>query len=174
MFTDVPNAAHYAADYRRLIGVPTVTDQSFVQSGRNRNDWLEVARTCQDHLLIDPDTGLPFDETGRRPVDEDDRRNTPEAILYAGELAEIVKNRPDKLTLIFDQSFHWSGGDESILRQINGKLWWVSQQDLHGLVYDSHAKFLLVSMDRDVLLSARHRLEELDFPGGRLRFSNDH
>lgn len=170
MFTDDPNAAHYAADYRRLIGVCTVTDQSFVQSGRNRNAWLEAARTCQNHLLIDPDTGLPFNETGRRPtMDEYEGVNADAEFLNASELAEIAKARPYKLTLVFDQSFHRvEGGIPSITDQINGKLWWVSQQELHGLVYHTHASFLLVSMDQDAILAARRRLEEFNFPGGRL------
>lgn len=166
MFTDNPNAAHYAEDYRRLVGVPTVTDQSFVQSGRNRNDWLEAARTCQDHLLIDPDTGIPFNEPGRLP-----RAGAAGAeFLMANELVEIARARPDKLTLVFDQSFYRKNyrGAPCTTKQINGKLWWVAQQDLHGLVYNSHAKFLLVSMDRDVLSATRHCLEELHFPGGRL------
>ena len=166
MFTD-GNPENYAADYCHLLGVPAVTTRSFIQSGRNRNDWLAAAQNCRDHLLIDPDTGLPFDETGRRP---DDERNAPAAFLYAGELARIVRKRPDRLTLVFDQSFHWRGGDGAIIRQLNGKLQWVAQQGLHGLAYNSHAKFLLVSTNPDVLLAARHRLEEFNFPGRRLIF----
>lgn len=165
MFTD-EDPADYVEDYRRLIGAPTVTNQSFVQYGRNRNDWLEAARTCQDHLLIDPDTGIPFNKPGRLP-----RAGVAgDKFLMANELVEIARARPDKLTLVFDQSFYRKNyrGAPCTTEQINGKLWWVRQQDLHGLVYNSHAKFLLVSMDRDVLLAARRRLEELNFPEGRL------
>ena len=165
MFTD-GDPECYAAEYRRLIGVPSVNDCSFVQSGRNRNDWLDEARTCQDHLLIDPDTGIPFNEPGKLP-----RAGAAGAeFLMANELVEIARTRPDKLTLVFDQSFYRKNfrGAPCTTEQINGKLWWFVQQDLHGLVYNSHAKFLLVSMCRDVLLAARHRMEECNFPGVRL------
>ena len=162
MFTD-PDPARYAAEYRRLIGVPTVTDQSFVQSGRNRNAWLASARTCRSHLFIDPCTGLPFDKEG---LPSHENRLDP-AFLKASELAQIARERPDELTLVFDQSFHRKK-ELPITDQIEQKLDWLEGQRIHGLAYHSHANFVIASMNRDVLLAARHLLEGFNFPEGRL------
>ena len=164
MFTDDPNAEHYAAVYSRLIGVPSVNDYSFVQSRRNRHDWLAAARNCQAHLLVDPDTGLPFDEEGS-PSHQ--RRSPAAAFLRAGELVHIVRARPGKLTLVFDQSFHRKEG-LPVTDQIKQKLDWLKRQGIHGLAYHSHANFVLASTDEVVLLGARHLLEELNYPEGRL------
>ena len=152
MFTD-DDPAHYAADYRHFLGVDAVTIQSFIQSGRDRATWLEAAQTCQCHLLIDPDTGLPFNESGRVPRDE----NGP-AFLMPDELVRIVNARPDKLTLVFDQSFHREDPAYDQIEQIKGKLRWLRQQRVQGLVYHSHATFFIVSLNRQVLADTRRIL----------------
>ncbi len=163
MFTD-DDPAHYASDYCQLVGVPAVETKSFQQVNRDRERWLKPAQAHPGHLLIDPDTGLPFDKKGR-PSHQG--KSPAAAFLRAGELVHIVKDRPDKLTLIFDQSFHRKK-ELPVTAQIRQKLGWLEGQRIHALVYNSHAKFLLVSMDRDVLLAARHLLEGLNIPKGRL------
>lgn len=153
MFTD-DDPADYAADYRNFLGVDAVTIQSFIQSGQDRVAWLAAAQTCQCHLLIDPDTGLPFNESGRVPRDNHD----PEFLL-PDELVRIVNARPDKLTLVFDQSFHRNrdpANDQ--ITQIEGKLRWIRLQGIQAFVYHSHATFFLVSQDQQVLADARRIL----------------
>ena len=95
----------YAADYCRFLGVSAVTDQSFVQFRRDRSAWLTAAKVCQNHLLIDPDKGVPFDLKGK-PVDRGKYPAEKSRFLRAGELVEIAiaKGREDKLTLVYDQS----------------------------------------------------------------------
>ena len=149
MFTD-NNPAHYAVAYCRFIGVPAINTQSFEQVHRNRNNWLEAAEACPDHLLLDPDTGLPFDEDGMVP-----RNELGSAFLTPGELVRIVTARPDKLTLVFDQSFHRT---TETIDQIEGKLGWLNGQGVHGLVYHSHATFFLASLNPQVLADTRRML----------------
>ena len=153
MFTD-DDPAHYAWDYCRLVGVHAVETKSFQQVNRDRERWLKPARAHPGHLLIDPDTGLPFDKKGR-PSHQG--RRPAAAFLRATELVDIAKARPDKLTLVFDQSFHRKPGKTY---QIDGKLRWLRGQCVYGLVYHSHATFFLVSLNPQVLASARHSLLE--------------
>ena len=149
MFTD-PDPAHYAADYCWFIGAPVVNTQSFQQVNQNRDDWLRPALACPDHLLVDPDTGLPFNDTGAAPRDE-----AGPAFLIPDELVRIATARPDKLTLVFDQSFHRTTGRTD---QIEGKLRWLRRQGVHGFVYHSHATFFLASLNPPILADARRIL----------------
>lgn len=165
MFTDPDGVvACYWKDYCRFLGVPTVTCKTLKQSGWSRANWFEAARICKTHLLLDPDTGIPFDKCGR-PSHQG--RSSAAAFLRASELVEIAKKRPDKLTLVFDQSFHRKKC-LSITTQIEQKLNWLECQRIHGLAYHSHANFILVSKDQRVLSTARGHLEKFNFPDSRL------
>ena len=152
MFTD-DAPVRYAEDYCRFIGVPAVSIQSFPQVNRDRGVWLRPALDCADHLLVDPDTGLSFNESGRVPRYE----NNPK-FLVPDELVRIVNARPDKLALVFDQSFHRENPAYDQIEQIDGKLRWFRQQGIQGLAYHSLATFFLVSLNRQVLADARRIL----------------
>ena len=92
----------FRRDFCGFLNVNAVACETFEESGRNRGSWLAAAKTCPNHLFIDPDTGLPFDKCGR-PSHQG--RSPAAAFLRASELVEIADKRPDKLTLVFDQSF---------------------------------------------------------------------
>ena len=155
----------FKTDYCTFLGVDAVITQTFVDSGKKRGAWLDTAKTCENHLFIDPDTGIPFDKCGR-PSHQG--RSPAAAFLRASELVEIVKNRPDKLTLVFDQSFRRKK-EEPIVDLINAKLRWLNGKCIHGLAYQSHATFFLVSKNPTRLSSAKGvLLEHSKIPEDRL------
>lgn len=149
MFTD-DDPAGYRDDYCHLLGVDsgrlvfpgTIT-------GVNREDWLEPAEKCEHHLFIDPDTGVPLTARGKSKV-------LHQYLLYA-DLVDIAKAdiRKDKLTLIYDQSVAYNQDKEQILKE---KLVRLQRRQVHGLAYMSHASFLLVSKDKDLLKYAHNAL----------------
>ena len=159
MFTD-DDPAHYAADYCGFLGVPAVTIQSFVQFGGDRDAWLAATGACQDHLFLDPDTGLNFNQ-GQPDI--------PQGYLMPEELVQIVEARPHKLTLVYDQSFNQG---LLITGQIEAKLQWLEERDIHGFALNSQGRnprFLLVSGNTGTLAYARGVLRHLEnHPAHRL------
>ena len=139
-----------------------------VAEGDINNRFLvsAVGKGCQKHLLLDPDTGLWI---GRgRP-----RRGWNEYISVK-ELAHIAEapGREHKLTLVFDQSYSnanypkrkESAGEK--LRKLR------CDYDVHSVAYVSHAVFVWVSKDKDLLTSATRRLQKRSrLP--RFRFVDD-
>ena len=133
----------------------------------DREAFLKPAKSCQANLFLDPDTGL------RLPPS----RPTPKHLMGA-ELVEIAKARPKKLTLVFDQSLSRSSprneqpnemppeahpdkpNPASDIRreQIKKKLCWLAERGVHGVAYESHACFVLVSASRDALDRAERTL----------------
>lgn len=152
MFTDDPNAKHYAKDYCRLLGVRAVNCKSFIQSGSNRDDWLAEAAACQNHLFLDPDTGLCFNKNRPKVVDRP-------KFLMPEELANIAgaHARRDKLTLVYDQSFITNR--KRATEKINEKLLWLEKRHIYGFFYRppkvDHPNFLLVSKDPNILAYAK-------------------
>ena len=157
----------FRRDFVRFLGVDAVTKDTFEGSGKNRGDSLMLAENCTNHLFVDPNTGLPFDKNG---LPSHQGRSPAAAFLRAGELVEIAKKRPDKLTLVFDQSFRRKK-EEPITDQIKAKLRWLAQKgnDVHGLAYQSHANFLLISEDPKTLSDAKSvLLDSSKLPKDRL------
>ncbi len=145
----------FRRDYRRLFGVHIVNPETFDGSSRRRDAGLSAARDCQDHLFLDPDSGLPFYSSTGYPRIE--LKSPVAAFLKASELVTIINDRPkNKLTLVFDQSINndpkCAG---SATEQIKARLRWFKEKGIHGFVYRSHANFLLVSKDRDILAYAK-------------------
>ena len=167
MFTD-RDPKHYAKSYCRFLGIPPVTAKTFSQSSK-RSLWIAEGNACQGHLFVDPDKGLPFDgPTGRpRPMRRftqlPGRDNSVEKFLMADELVDIVQARPDKLTLLFDQSFSHDIKAEVRIKQIKDKLRWLEGggRDIRGFAFKSqagHATFFLTSKHHDLLVCAKHIL----------------
>ena len=146
MFTD-KDPTSYAQEYRRFLGVGIVTTESFRKYRRDR--WVAAGNDCEDHLFLDPDTGLRLDKP-KRDISK---------YLLVGELVTLAKARPKKLTLVFDQSIdrrkEKSGTNEVQARE---KLKRLESRGVHGLAYRSHANFILVSCDQDVLRDAKSTL----------------
>ena len=77
---------------------------------------------------------------------------------------DIARARPQLLTLAFDQSV--ARGKER--QQLDAKLSAFAHRGLHGLAYVSHACFLLVGDDGDLMKKAADVLrEESRLPAGR-------
>ena len=119
-----------------------------------RDQVLAVGRECPRHLLLDPDTGLWGGQNSPG--------NSWHNHISMDELADIAgaPDREHRLTLIFDQSYSNSKHAKRKERA-EGKLrtlW--KNHDVHGVAYVSHAVFIWVSKDEDLLASATRRLQE--------------
>ena len=83
----------------------------------------------------------------------------------------FAQARPDTLTLVFDQSIDRRYPSRD---QIEAKLAWLAERGVHGVTYESHPCFVLVSATKAVLERAIETLlQESRLPVGRLaRISN--
>ena len=115
----------------------------------DRNSLLDWAEQCRDyHLFLDPDTGLML-PSGR----------ATEKHLKADDLVTIAEKRPGKLTLVFDQSIN---RNRPVRDQVKEKLLFLllRKERIHGITYESHACFVLVSTSQQVLVEAEQKLTE--------------
>ena len=135
MFTPPVNPRR-VDEFERLLGVDLVSKEA-ISGRRGRAKFMDQAKACQSHLFLDPDTGL------RMPPGGATKRH-----VTAQELVCIAKERPDKLTLVFDQSLDRR---RKAREEIKEKLSCLRKQGVHGVAYESHACFVLVSASRDVL-----------------------
>ena len=124
----------------------------------DRTSLLEWAEQFRDyHLFLDPDTGLML-PSGR----------VTEKHLNADDLVTIAEKRPGKLTLVFDQSIN---RNRVVRDQVEEKLRFLlrRKEPIHGITYESHACFVLVSTCQQVLIEAEQKLTENSrIPAGRL------
>ena len=124
-----------------------------------RNEVAAVGGRCQQHLFVDPDTGLWAGEG--RPRDGQRKH------IRVTEFAEIANapGREDKLTLVYDQSYP-NGTIENKREQAGAKLATLfHDHNLHGAAYVSHVPFIWVSRDEGVFNNATQRLlRKLAFP----------
>ena len=156
MFTD-EEPARYADAYRELLGVDRrglVAPETIRR--RLREYWITPAMECKDHLFIDPDTGLRAEIIKKHP----------NRCLLLDELKEIAKadGRKNKLTLVFDQSIDRSEEGvqavEASGKQLRDKLDWLKHRCVHGVAYKSHANFVLVSANKEVVRQAVDTIRE--------------
>ena len=152
MFTvsDPPRADEFA----RLLRVPLVSTKA-IGRRRDRENFINQAKSCQNHLFLDPDTGLRI---GKGPA-------TPKHVT-GQELIDIARARPGKLTLVFDQSLDRR---REVREQLEEKLACLKKQGVYGVAYESHACFILVSSDKGSVADAvRILLKESRLPRDRL------
>ena len=147
-------SADQVDSYARILGI---TRQALVDSeeylAHGRLEFLKKAKSSGNHLFLDPDTGLSFQ--AKQPGK---KRITTE------ELIEIAEDRPDKLTLVYDQSFTRERGSDFKRRQTKLKLQYLSSMGLSGFAYVSDIALTLVSSDTHALLMATdtiHRSTQL-------------
>ncbi len=153
MFTEEVPAPAVTA-YEALLGAKVVS-ADVLGAGTDRRAYLACAAPC-GNLFLDPNTGLRMEPTGGRRAAE---------YLFASELLGLAEQRPERLTMVFDQSLP-RGSERS---QLDRKLRALRQDGLFGYAYVSHASFVVVGRDRSLIeRSCRHVLDESRLPEGRL------
>jgi hypothetical protein len=90
---------------------------------------------------LDPDTGIKSKHIKGKKAP---------SYLFISELIAIAENRPNLLTLSFDQSL--ARGKER--KQLEEKVSELESHGLHGFAYESHACFILVGKDIDLVKKA--------------------
>ena len=156
MFTGAvdPSQAKAFSDF---LGVTLVTTAELTP---DRDAFLKAAKGCSDHLFLDPDTGL------RAPASSEVPRSQTRKYLMAQEFLAIAQARPDKLTLVYDQSIDRR---YSVRSQLESELRWLADNSIQGCAYESHACFILVSASKQVLdRAADSFLLESRLPPARL------
>ena len=144
MFTSATSPIEAAA-FSSFLGVDLVTSQVFKHA--RRSAYFTKASSCPNHLFLDPDTGLRIEEPPRER----------EKFLLASELRDIAKARPEKLTMVYEQSINHNyrefGSPEA---QVKEKLLWLEAQGLSSFGYVSHVCFILVCGNQRILDDAKH------------------
>jgi len=139
MFTERVSSDE-AASFSRLLGVPLLSCD-LLETGTDRDAYFAGARTCVDHLFLDPDTGL------RLTISR--AKNAP-SYLFGQEIISIVRERPTLLTLVFDQSL--ARGRER--EQLAEKLTYLDKHGISSFAYVSHACFILMGTREEFLKKA--------------------
>ena len=141
----------------RFLGVPAVFQGSI--SRRRRTSWIDAGDTRQVHVFFDPDTGISLNDAPDNKY------------LTIADLVARARARPNKLTLVYDQSINYDpqrGGGNAI-EQFREKLRRLRRRGIHGFVYQSQTNFFLVSTNTWVLFNVKYLLLELSkLPEDRL------
>jgi hypothetical protein len=153
MFTEVV-APDKAASFSRFLGIPLISTEPLTPA----TDRAKYFLTCEaaSNLFLDPDTGVRLSPCGGyKSVN----------YVFGPELAALSQARPKALTLVFDQSF--SRGSQG--RPVQEKLASLTADGVHGFAYSSHAQFLVLSADAELVHHARERLLEVSgLPASRM------
>ena len=156
-----PDEPDFLEKYSAVLDVQIVDGNS-----RYWNDFPQDAERCHENLLLDPDTGLWTPANGRRS-----RKHVTVAQFV--QIA-ISRERQDKLTLIYDQSYIRSG--HNIRTQTEAKLRTLRGSYVHSVAYIAHegsnVRFIWASTDRQAITEATQRIQtKSGFP--RWRFVDD-
>jgi hypothetical protein len=153
MFTEVV-PSEQASAFSCLLKTPLLSERVLTP----QTDRAEYFSSCHTagNLFLDPDTGVfPQPRRGSKSVN----------YVFGTELVEWCRLRPNALTLIFDQSYSRGSKKEAVQR----KLAYFAQEKIYGFVYESHATFLLLDADSELIKRARERLLEVSgLPAFRL------
>ena len=132
----------------------------------DRAEFLEAAQGCEEHLLLDPDTGL---WTG-----EGNARNGNVEYVTLREFIAILnhRNRQDRLTLLYDQGYSRGQTKANFRQRIEDKLQRLRDLNVHAAGYIAHSAskvvFMWASSDYAVVNNATLRMqEESHFPAWR-------
>jgi len=145
MFTESVSTEQADA-FSRLLGTRLLSCDALTH-GTDRDAYLAPARDCNDHVFLDPDTGIRLKPT---------RGVTAPRYLFGTELLAIADAGPERLILVFDQSL--ARGDEA--KQLESKLNSFANWGVLGIAYVSHACFVLMGKNRSVLESAFETLKK--------------
>lgn len=139
MFTE-PVTPEEATAFSRLLGIPLLT-ADVLHAETDRQTYFAAARACRDHLFIDPDTGLRLKPTTGR---------NHSAYLFGPEVVAIVSERPERMTLVFDQSLARGGEREDLAE----KMAFLEERGISSFAYVSHACFIVIAASRELLRNA--------------------
>jgi len=92
MFTE-PWAQSDVSVFELLLDAKVISTE-ILRVDTDRSAYLACCSSC-GHLFLDPDTGLRMRTSGGADAPK---------FLFAAELEKLAKQRPDRLTLVFDQS----------------------------------------------------------------------
>jgi len=146
MFTETVTQAQ-AQEFSRLIGTQLVTSRTLT-STIDRPQYFS-AFSVEGSLFLDPDTGVSLRRfSGAKSVQ----------FVFGEELVEWSRQRPEALTLIFDQSYSRSVQKGVAIQE---KLLYFAKARISGIVYDSHATFLLLGANKELVARARESLLEI-------------
>jgi len=131
-----------------------IVSADVLEGDTNRTDYFALAHSCGD-LFLDPTTGLCLKARPKRKRAD---------YLYASELIQLTEQRPEFLTMVFDQSL--ARGKERT--QLMNKLQHLLQQSVPAFAYCSHACFIVASRNRTRLDQAyEHIIRESGLPESR-------
>jgi len=152
MFTSQDTSKEAATAFERLLGVPLLS-REVITTRTNREEYFAVCKQATN-LLLDPDTGVSL-KAGRPSP----------ARVSAIELESFARQRPTRLTLTFDQSFARGNAIADIKRELAH----FRERELAAFYYQSHASFLLVSLNASLVDRARvHLIKKVGLPSKRI------
>ena len=140
MFTECVSIDDVSA-FERLLGSKIISNE-VLKPETDRIAYFECVFRC-GHLFLDPDTGLRMSPT---------RGKKGPRYVFASDLVRLSVQRPDSLTLVFDQALSRMSKREESLR---AKLDELRHDGVFGFAYVSHACFILASRKRSLLVQAR-------------------
>lgn len=142
MFTEAASDA-FISSYTALMGIPLVSTEVLTRSSNRAAYFAPCSRST--HCFLDPNTGLKI-QAGRGPVSTNH--------LFGSDLETIVGSRLG-IAVVFDQSLSFARNADD---QLQEKLAYLGGLGLFGFAYRSHACFLFISRDRQLLGRARELL----------------
>jgi len=151
MFTHEPTRAELVA-FESFVGVRVLDPLALPAP---RVGYFGAAGNST-RLLLDPDTGVRLDRFGGK---------ASASYVFADEVVDLSHALPGRMTVVFDQSYSRAEPQETQLRR---KLVHLSAAGVTGFAYLSHASFLVLSSEPEVLCQARQRLTEAHLPETRL------
>jgi len=137
MFTELV-AQDDAAAFGRFLNARLLSSDQLTPKA-DRGAYFGVARACSSHVFLDPDTGLRLKGVGGKKG---------AAYVFGAELQAIAVARPNRLTLVFDQSLSRGGQHSALVEKLAG----LHALGLSTLAYESHACFVLVAAN-DILIN---------------------
>ena len=120
-----------------------------------RSEVSAVGQRCQNHLFLDPDTGLRV--PGPTELGHGQHRRTH---LNIPELVEIAtaRGREHRLTLVYDQSYPRHIRLDDRLQRVQEKLTLLHGLGVYGDAYVSHVAFIWVSASQDAVAAATRQI----------------
>jgi hypothetical protein len=155
MLTESASAQQVKA-FERFLGARMICTEVLTPT-TDRGSYLSCASKC-GNLFLDPDTGLSLRDT---------RLRSPKTkYLFAREFVQLIEQRPNALTLVFDQSLP-RGKEHASMEHKLEEL----QGGVHCFAYMSHACFILGSGDEGLVRRAFKRvISESRLPETRFLF----
>ena len=153
MFTDEWLPADIES-YERLLGGRVLTPE-LLGPDTDRQEYFRVAADA-GHVFIDPNTGVKVKRM---------RGVEAPKYVFVEELCELVRERSDHLTLVYDQSIA-NGADATRVEE--DKLDILGESGVQGIAYAAPVSFLILSRKQDLIAQARQRLGESGIPPRRI------